>query len=63
MQQTSFRCVLLMTFVAEALMRILSHLDPLHGGPQPLLQLGQLAPQVRIVTDQLLVNLRNTKQP
>ena len=58
MQQTSFRCVSLMTFVAVALMRILSHLDP-----QPLLQLGQLAPQVGIVTDQLLVNLRNTKQP
>ena len=32
-------------------------LDPLHGGPQPLLQLGQLAAQVGVVSHQLLVHL------
>jgi len=35
----------------------LKRLHPLHRGPQPLLQLGKLAPQVRVVPDQLLVHL------
>merc|ERR550532_1440099 len=39
------------------LQRRLKCLHPLHCCPQPLLQLGELAPQVSVVPDQLLVHL------
>ena len=39
------------------LQRLLQRLDALHGGAQTLLQLGQLAAQVGVVTHQLLVYL------
>ena len=35
-----------------------TYLHPLHGGTQPLFQLGQLTSEVSIVTHQLLMNLR-----
>lgn len=36
--------------------RSLERLDALHGGAQSLLQLGQLAAQIRVVAHQLLVH-------
>ena len=42
--------------------RRLQRLDPLHGGPEALLQLGQLAPQVGVVSHQLLVDLVDKKR-
>uniref|UniRef100_A0A182TEV5 Uncharacterized protein n=1 Tax=Anopheles melas TaxID=34690 RepID=A0A182TEV5_9DIPT len=38
--------------------RRLERLHPLDRGPQALLELGQLAPQVRIIPHELLVHLR-----
>ena len=32
-------------------------LDPLHGGPEALLKLGQLTTEVSIITNKLLVDL------
>lgn len=43
-------------------MRGVTDLDTVHGGPQPLLQLGQFAAQVRVIPHQLFVHLRQLIQ-